>query len=125
MVVIWEGGKDVCGVLHADSDVYAALIPKVQIATHIRGEIETDVLYTGGIMKWWNMFKYYLGVCLLLDQRAGEDICSAACSHLRGKKEILIIDVICIIKKKVYFFTVKWFDCIEIIHSDAQINIPS
>lgn len=87
MVVIWERGKDVCGVLHADSDVYAALIPTVQIATHIRGEIETDVVDTGSTMRWWNIFKYYPGVCLLLDQQAGEDLCSAASSHLRGEKE--------------------------------------
>lgn len=39
-------------MLHADSDVYAALIPKVQISTHIRGEIETDVLDTGGTTRW-------------------------------------------------------------------------
>lgn len=87
MVVIWERGKDVCGVLHADSDVYAALIPKVQIATHIKGEIETDVLDTGGTMRWWDTFKYYPRVWLLLDQRAGEDLCSAACLHLGGGKK--------------------------------------
>lgn len=42
-----------CGVLHADSDVCAALIPKVQIAARIRGEIETDVLDTGGTTMRW------------------------------------------------------------------------
>lgn len=47
MVVIWERGKEVCGVLRVDSDVYAAPIPKVQIATRIRRETETDVLDAG------------------------------------------------------------------------------
>lgn len=73
MVVIWERGKEFCGVLHVDSDVYAALIPKVQIVTCTRREMETDVLdigIQGKTMRWWNRFKCYPVVWLLLDQQA-------------------------------------------------------
>lgn len=121
MDVIWERGKDVCGVLHADSDVYAALIPKVQIATRIRGEIETDVLDAGvhgTTVRWWNTFKYYPGVLLLLDRQADEDLCTAVFLqrvHLELKIK-KILSVICITKtKSLLYFT-------EITHSDTQIN---
>lgn len=73
MVVIWERerGKGACGVLRVDSDVYAALIPKVQIAARIRGEMETDVLDTGvqgRTTRWWNTLKSYPGVWLLTQE---------------------------------------------------------
>lgn len=127
MDVIWERGKDVCGVLPADSDVYAALIPKLQIATRIRGEIETDVLDAGvhgTTMRWWNTLKYYPGVLLLLDRRADEDLCTAVFLqrvHLELKMK-KILSEICIIKKKSLLCPGKWLYFTEITHSDTQIN---
>lgn len=81
MVVIWESGKAVCGVLRADSDVYAALIPNVQIVICIRREMETDVLDAGTqgrTMGWWHRFKLNPGVWLLGGQLSEENPLSAA-----------------------------------------------
>lgn len=81
MVVIWARGKEFCGVLHVDSDAYAALIPKVQIDTCAGREMETDVLDTGiqdRTMRWWHKFKCYPGVWLPSGQQAEEDLCSTA-----------------------------------------------
>lgn len=116
MVVIWERGKEFCGVLHVDSDVYAALIPKVQIVTCFGREMETDVLHTGiqgRTRKWWKRFKRYPGVWLLFGQQAEEDLCSAAfLQHVHvqeKKKKILIISVICIIKRNsIRKFSLSW-----------------